>query len=96
MGCINTPAIVTIQNAAAVNVRGVATSTNSFMSALGQTVAVAVFGMLLNRAVTDNTPSQLADGMHLIFVLILSLAVVTLFVVYLLPSEKKARAIEAA
>jgi EmrB/QacA subfamily drug resistance transporter len=50
MGCISTPAIVTIQNSAAANMRGVATSTNSFMGTLGQTVAVAVFGMLFNRS----------------------------------------------
>ncbi|WP_233567182.1 MDR family MFS transporter [Cohnella endophytica] len=88
MGCITTPAIVTIQNSAAGNMRGVATSTNSFMGTLGQTIAVAVFGMLLNRVATDDTAIQMAEGMHFIFVTILALAIVKLFVVNLLPSNR--------
>ncbi|MCD9024961.1 MDR family MFS transporter [Cohnella silvisoli] len=89
MGCINAPAIVTIQNAAAGNMRGVATSTNALMSALGQTIAVAVFGMLFNRVVKEDTPLQMADGMHLIFIAILVIALVNLFVAYLLPAARK-------
>ncbi|WP_256761121.1 MDR family MFS transporter [Cohnella sp. WQ 127256] len=89
MGCISTPAIVTIQNSAAESMRGVATSTNSLMGALGQTVAVAVFGMLFNSVVSEDTPTQMADGMHLIFIMILAIAVVKLFVVNFLPSTRK-------
>ncbi|BBI35375.1 MDR family MFS transporter [Cohnella abietis] len=89
MGFLSTTAIVTIQNAAAGNNRGVATSTNSLMGALGQTVAVAVFGMLFNHVVTVETPVKMADGMHLIFTLILAIAIVNLIVVNLLPSERK-------
>ncbi|QJD84458.1 MDR family MFS transporter [Cohnella herbarum] len=96
MGCISTPAIVAIQNAAAANMRGVATSTNSLMGALGQTVAVAVFGMLFNRMVIEETPSQMADGMHLIFIVILAIAIFKLVVANLLPSAKKSEESQAA
>jgi MFS family permease len=89
MGCISTPAIVAIQNSAAGSMRGVATSTNSLMGALGQTVAVAVFGMLFNRMVTEETPSQMADGMHLIFIVILAIAAFKLLIANLLPSSEK-------
>ncbi|WP_239618552.1 MDR family MFS transporter [Cohnella mopanensis] len=93
MGCISTPAIVTIQNSAASTMRGVATSTNSLMGALGQTVAVAVFGMLFNSVVTGEAPSQMkmADGMHLIFVAILTVAIIKLLVINLLPSARKSQ-----
>ncbi|QMV41181.1 MDR family MFS transporter [Cohnella cholangitidis] len=96
MGCISTPAIVTIQNAAAVTMRGVATSTNSLMGALGQTVAVAVFGMLFNRVVTEETPTQMADGMHLIFIAILVVAAIKVIVAQLLPSGRKSEESQSA
>jgi len=96
MGCISTPAIVTIQNSAADNMRGVATSTNSFMGTLGQTVAVAVFGMLFNRVVTEQVPSQMAEGMHVIFVLLLAIALVKIFIVNLLPKARGKSKAEAA
>ncbi|XID90136.1 MDR family MFS transporter [Paenibacillaceae bacterium WGS1546] len=98
MGCISTPAIVTIQNSAAAKMRGVATSTNSFMGTLGQTVAVAVFGMLFNRIVTSPTPvpEQMAEGMHLIFILLFAIALVKILVVNLLPKAGKAREAESS
>ncbi|RED85261.1 MULTISPECIES: MDR family MFS transporter [Cohnella] len=95
MGCINTPAIVTIQNSAADNMRGVATSTNSFMGTLGQTVAVAVFGMLFNRIVVEEVPSQMAAGMHAIFILLVAIALVKIFIAGLLPKASKVKAAEA-
>ncbi|TVY02968.1 MDR family MFS transporter [Cohnella terricola] len=96
MGCISTPAIVTIQNSVAGNMRGVATSTNSLMGTLGQTVAVAVFGMLFNSVVVENTPTQMADGMHMIFILMIAIAIVKIGVVNWLPSSKKAEEIQAS
>jgi len=88
MGCISTPSIVTIQNAAGGQNRGVATSTNSLMGALGQTVGVAVFGMLFNSVVAEETPTEMANGMHLIFIALVAIAIVKLFVVSLLPSSR--------
>lgn len=96
MGCINTPAIVTIQNKAPGSMRGVATSTSSFMGTLGQTVAVAVFGMLFNRMVTEETPVQMADGMHLIFIVILGIAIMKILAVNWLPSAKRSEAASSA
>lgn len=89
MGCIGTTALVMIQSAVGGNMRGAATSTNSLMNSLGQTIGVAIFGMLLNRAVTEDTPDQLASGIHLIFVLLLAIALVNLLVVSFLPSERR-------
>jgi len=88
MGCIGTPGIVSIQNAAAEGERGAATSTNSFVGTLGQTVAFAVFGMLLNRVVVgEGTTAQFADGMQLIFVAIFAIAIAKVFISALLPGR---------
>jgi uncharacterized membrane protein YbjE (DUF340 family) len=78
-----------IQNAAIEQMRGVATSTNSLMTALGQTVGVAVFGMLFNRTITDKSPEQLTQGMHVVFVVILLIGLVNVVAVNLLPSDRK-------
>jgi EmrB/QacA subfamily drug resistance transporter len=96
MGCISTPAIVTIQNSAAAGMRGVATSTNSLMGALGQTVGVAVFGMLFNRIVVEEAPTQMAEGMHVIFAVLLVIAALKIGIAGLLPKASKAEASEAA
>lgn len=90
MGCISTPALITIQNAASASNRGVATAANSFMGTLGQTVAIAVFGMVFNRIVSEQTPALFADGMHAIFAVIVGLAVVKLVIVLLLPGKQAA------
>lgn len=89
MGCLGTTALVMIQSAVGGHRRGVATSTNSLMNTLGQTIGVAIFGMLLNRAVTEDVPGQLVNGMHTIFVLLLAIALVNLVVVSFLPSDRK-------
>lgn len=89
IGCISTTTIVTIQSAVGGNMRGVATSTNSLMGALGQTVGVAIFGMLFNRVVTEDTPEQLVNGMHTIFVFLLVIAIVNLVVVNFLPPKSR-------
>jgi EmrB/QacA subfamily drug resistance transporter len=90
MGCMTTPIMVVIQNAVAQQQRGVATSTYSLMNALGQTIGVAVFGMLFNSAVSvQKTSGELVHGMHLIFVLILAIALANLLTIVWLPSHRK-------
>ncbi|MEK0312891.1 MDR family MFS transporter [Cohnella sp. 56] len=90
MGSITTPAIVMIQGAADHAHRGVATSTNSLLGALGQTVAAAFFGMLFNHVVRGQSASgsagTFADGMHLIFIGIACVSLVHLLITTLLPS----------
>ncbi|TVY09250.1 MDR family MFS transporter [Paenibacillus cremeus] len=90
MGCLTTPSMVIIQNAVEWQMRGVATSTSSFMNTLGQTVGVAFFGTLFNSAVTNSTPAQLATGMHWVFIAIFIISLPLLSVIGLLPSQRKA------
>jgi EmrB/QacA subfamily drug resistance transporter len=89
MGCMTTPAMVTIQNSVGWEKRGVATSTNSLMNALGQTVSIAVYGMLFNHAVAEKAPAQLAHGMHMIFVTLFIVALANLAAISFLPSRRK-------
>jgi EmrB/QacA subfamily drug resistance transporter len=53
MAYSTTPTMVLIQTAVGWQMRGAATASSTFMRSLGQTVGVAVFGTLFNRAITD-------------------------------------------
>ncbi|WP_411348799.1 MDR family MFS transporter [Paenibacillus sp. WLX2291] len=89
MGCIVTPSMVTIQGAVDFRMRSVATSTNTLMNSLGQTVSVAVFGLVFNSIVTADTPVQIASGIHGVFVLMLAVAALNLLVALFLPPSSK-------
>ncbi|WP_046225897.1 MDR family MFS transporter [Paenibacillus dauci] len=89
MGCIVTPSMVIIQGAVGFQMRSVATSTNTLMNSLGQTVSVAVFGLVFNAIVTHNTASELALGIHYVFILMLAVAVVNLLVALFLPPSSR-------
>jgi EmrB/QacA subfamily drug resistance transporter len=89
MGCMTTPSMVLIQTAVGWQMRGVATSTYSLMNAFGQTVGVAVFGTLFNSAIVEKTPAHLANGMHMVFVLIFVIALANVIALSVLPSSRK-------
>jgi len=58
------------------------------MGALGQTVAVAVFGMLFNGIVSEEVPAQMASGMHAIFIVLAAIAVVKIGIANFLPGKQ--------
>ncbi len=89
MGFIVTPSLVIIQGAVGFQMRSVATSTNTLMNSLGQTISVAVFGMVFNAIVTTGTASQLASGIHYVFILMFAVSVLNLIVALFLPSSKQ-------
>lgn len=89
MGLMTTPILVLIQNSVDWSRRGVATSTNSLMNALGQTVGVAIFGTLYNNAANGLEATQMAHGMHVVFIALFAIAMAILVVVGLLPSQRK-------
>lgn len=89
MGLLATPILVLIQNAVDWSQRGVATSTNSLMNALGQTVGVAIFGTLFNNAAQGLDTKQVAHGMHIVFIAIFAISIAVVLVVGLLPSQRK-------
>lgn len=89
MGFIVTPSLVIIQGAVGFQMRSVATSTNTLMNSLGQTISVAVFGMVFNAIVTTGTTSQLASGIHYVFLLMFAVSILNLIVALFLPSSKQ-------
>ncbi|WCT56305.1 MDR family MFS transporter [Paenibacillus kyungheensis] len=89
MGFIVTPSLVVIQGAVGFQMRSVATSTNTLMNSLGQTISVAVFGMVFNAIVTTGTASQLASGIHYVFILMFAVSVLNLIIALFLPSSQQ-------
>lgn len=89
MGFIVTPSLVIIQGAVGFQMRSVATSTNTLMNSLGQTISVAVFGMVFNAIVTTGTVSQLASGIHYVFILMFAVSVLNLIIALFLPSSQQ-------
>ncbi len=88
MGLMTTPILVLIQNSVDWSRRGVATSTNSLMNTLGQTVGVAIFGMLYNNAASSLQKTEMAHGMHVVFIALFAIALAILVVVGLLASQR--------
>jgi multidrug resistance protein len=69
MGWVAAPALVVAQSSVAWSERGVATATNMFSRSIGSAVGVAVFGAMVNAAVTaGGSAEQLATGIHRVFV----------------------------
>ncbi|MFS0784276.1 MDR family MFS transporter [Bacillus sp. 1P06AnD] len=89
MGFITTPTVVVVQSTVSMKMRGVATSTNSLMNFLGQTVSAAVFGLLFNSAVASDSVSEMANGMHIVFIAMLAICIINLLISFLLPGNSK-------
>ena len=73
-GLFITTFTIVVQSAVGWNLRGVATSSNTFVRTFGQTLGVAVLGTFLNQHVGGSTDSSsevasnsLATGIHNIF-----------------------------
>jgi EmrB/QacA subfamily drug resistance transporter len=89
MGCSFTPLTVLIQSAVGWNLRGAAMASNAFTQSLGQTVGVAVFGTVFNNSMNQN---GMAQSLHLVFILVFAISIVTLLISTLLPPHNKVTA----
>ncbi|KQL44267.1 disulfide bond formation protein DsbA [Brevibacillus choshinensis] len=86
---------IVVQSAVDWNLRGVATSSNTFLRTLGQTFGVAVMGTMLNQQIASHSeagaqvpPAVLAAGIHQNFVLVTALALVCLVITFWIPKKK--------
>ncbi|RNB87978.1 DHA2 family efflux MFS transporter permease subunit [Brevibacillus nitrificans] len=86
---------IVVQSAVDWSLRGVATSSNSFLRTLGQTLGVAVLGTFLNHQIGSHAdsnaqvpPEILAAGIHLNFIIVAVLAVVCLAITFWLPKKR--------
>ncbi|MDP4160794.1 MAG: MDR family MFS transporter [Bacillota bacterium] len=85
MGCSFTPLTVLVQSAVGWNLRGAATASNTFSRSLGQTVGIAVLGTVFNNTLNKN---GMAQGLHVVFILVFAISIVTLLISALLPSHR--------
>lgn len=85
MGFSFTPLTVLVQSAVGWNLRGAATASNTFSRSLGQTVGIAVFGTVFNNTMNQ---SGMAQGLHVVFILVFAISMVTLLISILLPSHR--------
>lgn len=85
---------VVVQSAVGASMRGAATSSNSFLRTLGQTIGIAVLGAVLNRTIgsypdeTQVPPQVLASGLHDVFIILTGLAAAGLIVTLWIPQNK--------
>lgn len=86
---------IVVQSAVDWSLRGVATSSNTFLRTLGQTLGVAVLGTFLNHQIGSHAdsnaqvpPEVLAAGIHQNFIIVAVLAVICLAITFWLPKKK--------
>ncbi|RAL25833.1 MDR family MFS transporter [Thermoflavimicrobium daqui] len=83
---------IVVQSAVDWNLRGVATSSNTFLRTLGQTLGVALLGTFLNQHIGhvggQAPPAVLSIGLHGVFVILAGLAVLSFLVTFLIPNHK--------
>lgn len=85
---------IVVQSAVDWSLRGVATSSNTFLRTLGQTFGVAVLGTFLNSQIGSHSdasgqvpPEILAAGIHRIFLIIAGLAIASLVITFWIPKK---------
>lgn len=93
MGCSFTPLTVLVQSAVGWNLRGAATASNTFARSLGQTISIAVFGTVFNNTLNQN---GMALSLHLVFILVFAISIVTLLISFVLPSHSNVMAHQKA
>lgn len=86
MGCSFTPLTVLVQSAVGWKLRGTATASNTFMRSLGQTMGIAIYGTAFNNTMNQ---SNLAQSLHLVFILVFITSILTFLISSALPSHRK-------
>nr|WP_241665680.1 MFS transporter [Prescottella subtropica] len=94
MGLIGGPTLIAAQSSVGWAERGVVTSTSAFAVSIGSAVGVAVFGAVVNARlgmVDAPEPGDLADAVHLVFVVMLGAAIVMTVAGTVLPGGRTDR-----
>lgn len=84
MGCSFTPLTVLIQSAVGWNLRGAATGSITFTRTLGQAVGIALLGTAFNNNLNQ---SGIAQGVHVVFIVLFAASIATLLISTILPSH---------
>jgi len=86
---------VVVQSSVDWNLRGAATSSNTFLRILGQTLGIAILGTILNQHIAGFSsngqvpPERLAEGLHVIFIVLVILAFISLIATFWLPKQQR-------
>lgn len=85
---------IIVQSAVSWNLRGVATSSNTFFRTLGQTLGVAILGTFLNKQIHSYTnaggevpPTILASGLHGIFIMLAGISILCILIAFWIPKH---------
>ncbi|MEL3962498.1 MDR family MFS transporter [Lysinibacillus endophyticus] len=84
---------IVVQSAVGWNLRGAATSSNTFVRTLGQALGVAVLGTYLNQHLGTSTnmsqvsSTSLATGIHGIFIIMACIGVISFILTFLVPKK---------
>lgn len=93
MGLVATPSTVVVQSVVGWEKRGVVNASSMLLRSMGQTIGIAVFGTLYNQHVTTlGSKTELAAGMHAVFLLMCAIAIANLLAVQLLPKHREVMA----
>ncbi|MFD3701859.1 MDR family MFS transporter [Nocardia sp. NPDC058658] len=90
MGLVASPTLIAAQASAQWHERGVVTSANMFARSLGSALGVALFGAIVNAGIHDPdhpAPTELAHGIHLVFLAMLAMAAVLLVAAATMPGR---------
>ncbi|RKD25060.1 MFS transporter [Ammoniphilus oxalaticus] len=84
---------VVVQSSVEWELRGAAASSNTFLRILGQTLGIAVLGTILNQHIAGYSEGQvpadvLATGIHMIFISLAALALVSLIAGFWIPKQQ--------
>lgn len=75
LGVSRTVLAILMQNAVENHQRGIAMSTSALMNTLGQTVFIAIFGVVFNAFASTGETADLAHGIHVVFVCVSAVTV---------------------
>jgi EmrB/QacA subfamily drug resistance transporter len=88
-GCSFTVYTLVVQSAVDTSLRGAATSSNTFLRVMGQSVGIALLGSVLNRYIGNHpeslSPDLLAGGLHVVFIILAIIALINLSVTLWIP-----------
>ncbi|GLI05178.1 MFS transporter [Paenibacillus tyrfis] len=85
LGVSRTVLAILMQNAVENRQRGIAMSTSALMNTLGQTVFIAIFGVVFNAFASTGETADLAHGIHVVFVCVSAVTVLAFLVSLGLP-----------
>jgi MFS family permease len=81
--------MVILQNSVEDRQRGTVMSSNALLNTLGQTIFIAIFGVVYNVVSAQDTVNGMSKGIHAVFYCVAALTVISFFITLKLPKISK-------